>query len=135
MNTLTYAPIAVHGHCETRFVEVRELFQRSFDAGVEIGAAVCFVLDGKCVVDLWGGYYDLARTREWERDTLVNVYSSTKAMTALCALHLMDRGLLDIDAPVAAYWPEFAAAGKATIPVRYLMSHKAGLCAVREALP
>src|SRR5579872_1106414 len=135
MNTLTYAPIAVHGHCETRFVEVRELFQRSFDSGEEIGAAVSFVLDGKCVVDLWGGHYDLARTREWERDTLVNVYSTTKGMTAICANQLIERGLLDIEAPVARYWPQFAAAGKEKITLRLLLSHKAGLCGVREPLP
>jgi len=125
----------VYGDCEARFFRVRELFQASFDSGVEIGAGACFYLDGRCVVDLWGGHYDWERTREWERDTLVNVYSTTKGMTALCALQLMDRGLLDIDAPVADYWPEFAAAGKGHIPVRWLLSHKAGLCALREPLP
>lgn len=125
----------VYGDCDARFFRVRELFQASFDSGVEIGAGACFYLDGRCVVDIWGGHYDWERTREWERDTLVNVYSTTKGMTALCALQLMDRGLLDIDAPVADYWPEFAAAGKGHIPVRWLLSHKAGLCALREPLP
>jgi CubicO group peptidase (beta-lactamase class C family) len=124
----------IHGTCETRFAKVRELFQRSFDSGVEIGAAVSFVLDGKCVVDLWGGHYDLARTREWERETLVNVYSTTKGMTSICANQLMERGLLDVDAPVAQYWPEFAAGGKQDVPIRWLLSHKAGLCAVRQPL-
>jgi CubicO group peptidase (beta-lactamase class C family) len=127
--------IPVHGTCDPRFNKVKELFQRSFDTGEEIGAAVCFVLDGKSVVDLWGGHYDLARTREWERDTLVNVYSTTKAMTALCAHQLAERGLLDIDAPVAEYWPEFAAAGKHKIPVRWLLTHQAGLCGIRAPLP
>jgi CubicO group peptidase (beta-lactamase class C family) len=127
--------IPIYGICEPRFAEVRELFLRSFQIGTEIGAAVAIVLDGKCVVDLWGGHYDPARTREWERDTLVNVYSTTKGMTAICANQLIERGLLDIDAPVARYWPEFAAAGKRDVPVRWLMSHKAGLCAVREPLP
>lgn len=127
--------IPVDGMCEPQFARVRELFQQSFDTGVEIGAAVCFYLDGRCVVDLWGGHYDLARVRAWERDTLVNVYSTTKGMTALCALDLMDRGLLDADAPVAEYWPEFAAAGKAGVLVRWLLSHRAGLCAVRQSLP
>jgi CubicO group peptidase (beta-lactamase class C family) len=127
--------IPVHGTCDPRFAKVQELFQRSFDAGEEIGAAASFVLDGKCVVDLWGGHYDLARTREWERDTLVNVYSTTKGMTALCANQLIERCLLEIEAPVSKYWPEFAAAGKETITLRWLLSHKAGLCAVRERLP
>jgi CubicO group peptidase (beta-lactamase class C family) len=127
--------IPIHGICEPRFTRVRELFQRAFNTGVEIGAAVSFVLDGKCVVDLWGGHYDLARTRPWDSGTLVNVYSTTKGMTALCACHLIDRGLLDVDAPVAEYWPEFSAGNKREIRVRWLLSHKAGLCAVREPLP
>jgi len=102
---------------------------------VEIGAAVSFVLDGKCVIDLWGGHYDLARTREWERDTLVNVYSTTKGMVAVCANQLIERGLLDIEAPVAKYWPKFAAGGKEGVTVRWLLSHQAGLCGVRKPLP
>ncbi len=89
--------IAVRGDCDARFSRIRELFQASFDSGVEIGAAACLYLDGRCVVDLWGGHYDWERTREWERDTLVNVYSTTKGMTALCALQLMDLGLLRIN--------------------------------------
>lgn len=127
--------IPVHGTCDPRFTNVKELFQRSFDSGEEMGAAVSFVLDGKCVIDLWGGYYDLAHTREWERDTLVNVYSTTKGLTALCANQLIERGLLGIDVPVSEYWPEFACAGKESITVRSLLSHKAGLCAVRAPLP
>ena len=125
----------VQGTCDPRFVKLRELFQHSFDSGVEIGAAVSFVIDGKCVVDLWGGHYDIARTREWERDTLVNVYSTTKGMAAVCANQLIERGLLDIAAPVAEYWPEFAAGGKEKVTVRWLLSHRAGLCAVRKPLP
>ena len=127
--------IPVHGTCDPRFTKVKELFQSSFDSGEELGAAVAFMLDGKCVIDLWGGHYDLARTCEWERDTLVNVYSTTKGMTALCANQLIERGLLDIEAPVSEYWPEFAAAGKERITTRWLLSHKAGLCAVRAPLP
>ncbi|MGH8220758.1 MAG: serine hydrolase domain-containing protein [Steroidobacteraceae bacterium] len=127
--------IPIHGACEPKFARLRELFQRSFVNDIEIGAAVCFYLDGRSVVDLWGGHYDLARTREWERDTLVNVYSTTKAMAALCAHHLMNRRLLDVDAPVSEYWPQFAAAGKGGILVRWLLSHQAGLCAIRQPLP
>ncbi len=126
--------IPVHGTCEPRFEAVRECFQKSFDDGVEIGAAACFTLDGQIVVDLWGGHYDRERTREWERDTLVNVYSTTKGMTAICAHQLVERGALDLEAPVAKYWPEFAAEGKEKIPVRWLLSHQAGLPALRRRL-
>jgi CubicO group peptidase (beta-lactamase class C family) len=114
---------------------VQKLFEQSFALGEEIGAAVCFIVDGRCVIDLWGGHYDLARTREWERDTLVNVYSTTKGMVALCANQLVEQGLLDIEAPVAEVWPEFAAQGKDKTTIRWLLSHQAGLCAVRAPLP
>jgi CubicO group peptidase (beta-lactamase class C family) len=87
------------------------------------------------VVDLWGGHADQGRTRPWSRDTLVNVYSTTKGMAALCAQRLVDQGKLDLDAPVARVWPEFAAAGKGEIPLRWLLSHRAGLPAVRRLLP
>jgi CubicO group peptidase (beta-lactamase class C family) len=127
--------IPVYGSCDARFAKVREIFQRSFDTGVEIGASVSFVLDGKSVVDLWGGHYDAARTREWERDTLVNVFSTTKGMTAICANQLLERGLLDLEAPVAKYWPEFAAAGKENLPVKWLLTHQAGLPGISEPLP
>jgi CubicO group peptidase (beta-lactamase class C family) len=126
--------IPIHGTCEPRFESVRKVFQRGFESGPELGASVCFVLDGAPVVDLWGGHFDRERTREWQRDTLVNVYSTTKGMTALCAHQLVERGLLDLDAPVARYWPEFAAGGKAEIPVRWLLSHQAGLPAPRRTL-
>jgi CubicO group peptidase (beta-lactamase class C family) len=127
-------PIPVHGTCDARFAAVRDLFARGFSERREIGAAVSFSLDGETVVDLWGGHVDRERTREWERDTLVNVYSTTKGMTALCAHQLVERGALDLDAPVAHYWPEFAANGKAEIPVRWLLSHRAGLAAPRRTI-
>src|SRR5436190_480284 len=97
-----------------------------------IAAAVGVTVDGRTVVDLWGG--DAATGRPWQRDTIVNVWSSTKGAVALAAHMLVDRGLLDLDAPVATYWPEFAAAGKDTIPVRYLLSHRAGLCGARDPI-
>jgi CubicO group peptidase (beta-lactamase class C family) len=123
------------GDCDPRFERVREIFRDSFETGAELGASVCFTIDGEPVVDLWGGHCDHERTRAWERDTLVNVYSTTKGMTAVCAHRLVERGDLDLDEPVATYWPEFAAAGKQRLPVRYLLSHQAGLPAVREPLP
>lgn len=115
------------GHCHPRFAPVREAFQRSFDQGLEVGASVAVVHEGELVVDLWGGHVDEARTAEWQRDTITNVWSTTKTMTALCALVLADRGELDVHAPVADYWPEFAAAGKERVRVRHLLAHTAGL--------
>ncbi|WP_432055667.1 serine hydrolase domain-containing protein [Streptomyces sp. bgisy022] len=124
--------VLVHGHCEPRFAAVREAFEENFRARGELGAAVTVTVDGRTVVDLWGGWADAARTRPWERDTVVNVWSTTKGPVALCAHLLADRGLLDLDAPVAAYWPEFAAAGKEGVLVRHLLSHRAGLAGLRE---
>lgn len=124
----------IDGTCDARFAAVHDAFAASFAAGREVGASFAATVDGRLVVDLWGGHADAARTRPWQRDTIVNVFSTTKAMTALCAHLLVDRGLLDLDAPVARYWPEFAAAGKETIPVRMLLSHTAGLAAIRQRL-
>jgi CubicO group peptidase (beta-lactamase class C family) len=122
----------VHGHCDSRFTAVRTVFEENFRDRGELGAAVAVTVDGVTVVDLWGGWADPARTRPWERDTLVNVWSTTKGPVALCAHILADRGLLDLDAPVATYWPEFAAAGKEKVLVRHLLSHRAGLTGPRE---
>ncbi|MFE9450450.1 serine hydrolase domain-containing protein [Streptomyces sp. NPDC006739] len=122
----------VHGHCDARFAAVREAFEENFRDRDELGAALAVTVDGTTVVDLWGGWADAARTRPWDRDTLVNVWSTTKGPVALCAHVLADRGLLDLDAPVAAYWPEFAAAGKEKVLVRHLLSHRAGLAGLRE---
>lgn len=113
---------------------MREAFEANFRTREELGAAVAVQVHGETVVDLWGGWADAARTRPWERDTVVNVWSTTKGVTALCAHVLVDRGLLDLDAPVASYWPEFAAAGKEKLPVRDLLSHRAGLAGLREPL-
>ncbi|MES5820205.1 serine hydrolase domain-containing protein [Streptomyces sp. RG80] len=122
----------VQGHCDERFAAVRAAFEEGFRERGELGAAVAVTVDGQTVVDLWGGWADAARTRAWERDTLVNVWSTSKGPVALCAHILADRGLLDLDAPVATYWPEFAAAGKEKVLVRHLLSHRAGLSGLRE---
>lgn len=127
--------VEIHGHCDQRFSQVKEAFARNFESGEDIGASFAATIDGKFVVDIWGGYADAAQTKPWERDTIVNVYSTTKAMTALCALMLVERGLLDLDTPVARYWPEFAQAGKENIPVRYLLSHQSGLAGFEEPIP
>ncbi|MDN0199164.1 serine hydrolase domain-containing protein [Streptomyces sp. S.PNR 29] len=122
----------VHGHCDARFVAVRSAFEENFRDRGELGAAVTVTVDGATVVDLWGGWADEARTRPWQRETLVNVWSTSKGPVALCAHLLADRGLLDFDAPVATYWPEFAEAGKEKVLVRHLLSHRAGLSGLRE---
>ena len=124
----------VEGECEPRFAQVREAFEKGFATG-EVGAALAVTVDGRPAIDLWGGHRDAARTRPWMRDTLVNVYSTTKGMTAICANRLAEQGKLDLDAPVARYWPEFAAAGKERIPVRWLLCHKAGVPALRAQVP
>ncbi|GAA1932285.1 serine hydrolase domain-containing protein [Streptantibioticus ferralitis] len=117
----------IQGSCSEQFSAVREVFADSLHSGSDIGASVAVFLDGEPVVDLWGGYADQARTQPWQRDTITNVWSTTKTMTALCAVVLADRGELDLFAPVAKYWPEFATAGKDRIEVRHLLSHTAGL--------
>ena len=127
--------VPLGGTVEPRFELVREVFERNFDTTDELGAAVCVYLDGRKVVDLWGGWADAARTREWEHDTIVTVYSATKGLTATCAHRLVDRGLLDVDERVATYWPEFAAAGKDAVTVRMLLSHQAGLPWLTEHSP
>ncbi|MEU6811615.1 serine hydrolase domain-containing protein [Streptomyces sp. NPDC046831] len=122
----------IHGHCDARFAAVRTAFEENFRERGELGAAVAVTVHGETVVDLWGGWADTAGTRPWQRDTVVNVWSTTKGPVALCAHILADRGLLDFDAPVSAYWPEFAAAGKEKVLVRHLLSHRAGLAGLRE---
>jgi len=119
--------VAVEGSLEPGFERVRDVFIANFDEGREVGAAFAAYHRGRKVVDLWGGIADPATGRPWTEDTIVLVFSSTKGATALCANLLAERGLLDVDAPVADYWPEFAQAGKGQIPVRYLLSHEAGL--------
>ena len=124
----------VQGYVHDRFAAVRPVFKGNLDSGADVGAAFAATLEGETVVDLWGGYADAAKTRPWREDTIVNVYSTTKTMTALTALLLADRSELDFTAPVAGYWPEFAANGKAGVTVAHLMSHAAGLSGWKEPI-
>jgi CubicO group peptidase (beta-lactamase class C family) len=117
----------IQGICDERFEAVRRQLQQNVDSGAELGASIVLDLDGEIAVDLWGGYADEGRTRPWDRDTITNVWSTTKTVTSLAALMLVDRGELDVDAPVARYWPEFAAAGKQDVLVRHLLSHTSGV--------
>jgi CubicO group peptidase (beta-lactamase class C family) len=119
--------MTIDGTCDPRFARVRDAFASIFADGLEHGAGVSVVLDGKTVVDLWGGHADAARTRPWRKDTLINVWSSTKGVVALAIAMLFERGKLDYAAPIARWWPEFAAGGKERITLDLVMSHRAGL--------
>jgi CubicO group peptidase (beta-lactamase class C family) len=118
---------SIHGQLDARFEPLRDVLEDSLGAGADCGLSLVVDIDGQTVVDVYGGYADAARTRPWEQDTIVNVWSSTKTVTSLAVLMLADRGLVDLDAPVARYWPEFAAGGKEGVLVRHLMSHTSGV--------
>ena len=120
----------IDGDVAPGFAPVRDAFAANFRERGEVGAAVCVYHRGRPVVDLWGGIADPATQRPWNRDTLVLVYSMTKGVSATCAHLLVERGQLDLDAPVARYWPEFAARGKSSIPVRWILAHRAGLAVI-----
>ena len=119
---------AIRTTCDPGFGAVGDAFTENFDHG-DLGASCAVTVEGELKVDLWGGFRDPARTRPWEQDTIVNVWSSTKTVAALCVLMLHDRGELSVDEPMAAYWPEFAAAGKESVLVRHVLGHTAGLAA------
>jgi CubicO group peptidase (beta-lactamase class C family) len=124
----------VNGYCDERFIEAKEIFEQSISSGFELGCAITLEIEGEVVLDLWGGHANLEKTEKWKKDTIVNVFSTTKGMASMCLLQLVEKGLIDLDAPVSQYWPEFASNGKEVIPVRYLLCHKSGLCGVREPL-
>jgi CubicO group peptidase (beta-lactamase class C family) len=117
----------VHGTCDGRFEAVRGALARNLETGEELGASLAVDIDGELVVDLWGGSCDQAGIIPWAEHTITNVWSSTKTVTSLAALMLVDRGELDVAAPVAAYWPEFAANGKQGVLVRHVLSHSSGV--------
>jgi CubicO group peptidase (beta-lactamase class C family) len=117
----------VQGECDPRFTEMRQILAAHLASGEDLGASASVTLNGETVVDIWGGFTDQARSTAWQADTITNVWSTTKTMAALCLLMLVDRGLVDVDAPVATYWPEFGANGKHDIKVRHVMSHTSGL--------
>lgn len=118
---------AVEGTWSDEFAPVVDVFRTNFEDLGDVGASFAVTRDGELVVDIWAGHLDQERSLPWQRDTILNVYSTTKTMTALAALLLADRGELDFGAPVARYWPEFAAGGKAEVKVSHLMAHAAGL--------
>ena len=117
----------VQGSCDKRFGAVQEVLARQLASGADLGASVAVTIEGEFVVDVWGGWADAQQTRPWAENTITNVWSTTKTMTALAALVLVERGELNLDAAVADYWPEFAANGKERIEVRHVMSHTSGV--------
>ncbi len=126
--------LAAAGYCDERLAAVRTEFERNFAERGEVGASLHITVDGHPLVDLWGGTVDRDGT-PWQEDTVVVVFSCTKGATALCAHLLVDRGALDLDAPVAGYWPEFAANGKEAATVRMMLDHSVGVPAIRDRLP
>jgi CubicO group peptidase (beta-lactamase class C family) len=125
--------MAIHGTVSKGFEPVREAFEANFSDGGEVGAAFCLHVKSRKVVDLWGGLTDV-KGKTWKENTPAVVFSTTKGATAICAMMLVDQKRLDVDAPVVQYWPEFAAGGKADIPVRMLLNHQAGLPVVDAPL-
>lgn len=129
------ASIQTHGPCQSHFAKVRDAFKDNFRHRNEIGAAVCIIHNGEIVVDLWAGFKDQAQSQPWEKDTLVCVMSTTKAIASIAVLSLVDKGLLSLDSPIANYWPEFAQAGKEFITVKSLLTQLAGLPVVDGVEP
>src|SRR6056300_938011 len=117
----------ISGTCDQRFETLQEILSSNLDSGADTGASVAVMLGGELVVDMWGGTVAANNPAPWERNTIVNVWSTTKTMMALSALLLVDRGLLDVDAPVATYWPEFAQNGKEKVLVRHFLGHTSGV--------
>ena len=122
----------VEGFCDPAFAEVKDEFARNFEARGEAGASVCISVKGETVVDLWGGVADKASGDPWREDTVSIVFSCSKAATALCAHMLIDRGELELHAPVAKYWPEFAKNGKEKTTVQMMLNHESAVPALRE---
>jgi CubicO group peptidase (beta-lactamase class C family) len=117
----------VQGYCDPKFEKIKTLLEESIASGKDLGASIALNIDGKTVIDIYGGYADPKKTKKWEKDTIVNVWSSTKTISTLAVLMLHDRGSLDVDENVAKYWPEFAANGKENVKVRHLLSHTSGV--------
>ncbi len=117
----------IKGTVADGFGKVADAFGANFDEHGELGAAFALYVDGECKVDIWGGVADKTTGREWDEDTLQLVFSTTKGAAAICVARLVEAGKIDYEAPVASYWPEFAAAGKEAITVGQLLSHQGGL--------
>ena len=128
-------PTEIHGFCDEQFLPFKDAFRANFDAGLELGASLAVTHRGKMVVDLWGGFADRKQTRPWQQDTVVCVFSTTKIMAAFALLILVDRKCIELDTPVANYWPEFAQGGKGSVTVRDILTYRAGVPGFVPALP
>ena len=124
----------IHGYCDERFAPLRQEFERNFTQRGDVGASFAASVEGEVVVDIWGGHRNEAKSLPWEENTIVNVFSTTKTMTALCALMLIDQGKLDTEEKVSKYWPEYGQNGKENTLVRHFMGHTAGLPGFGEQL-
>lgn len=127
MSSSVATAVTIDGDGDARFERVVDAFRANLESGEELGGSLCVLVDGVPVLDVWGGWTDAARSQGWRRDTLTNVWSLSKTVSSLAALLLIDRGLLDPDAPVARYWPAFGAAGKERVLVRHVLSHSSGV--------
>jgi CubicO group peptidase (beta-lactamase class C family) len=125
--------VEIHGNVAPGFEKVQDAFAANWN-GIEVGACLNVVHQGETIIDLWAGFQDQACTKEWQQDTLVNVYSTTKGLASIAIAHLADKGLLDYEAPMVDYWPEFGAEGKDKLTVAQVLSHLGGLCGVSEKL-
>jgi len=126
--------VAISGFADAKFARVKELFSANISNGDDVGASFSATVEGEKVVDIWGGWRDEGKTLPWDEDTIVNVYSTTKTMAALCTLILADNNQLDFEAPVSRYWPEFGANGKSEIKVRHILAHSSGLSGWAELM-
>ncbi len=124
----------INGFCSAEHQSLRDAFAQNFAEGHEVGASLCMTLNGETIIDVWGGYRDLAKTKPWREDTIVCLFSATKIPTTVCALICIDRGLLDLDKPIATYWPEFAQHGKGDTTVRHALTHRANVPGFREPI-
>ena len=125
----------ISGYCDPKFSQVEEIFSHSIKSGHELGASLAVEIEGEKVIDLWGGFRDEERSKSWERDTIVNVFSVSKAITSVCLGRLMERGLVDVNAQVRDYWPEFGSNGKEKITVKDLLCHTAGMFGFKGGIP
>ena len=127
--------VSMGGFCDAQFLRVQEQFEANMRSGYELGSSVAIVQHGKLVVDLWAGYSDKKATIPWEKDSIVNVFSSTKGIAALCIQHAVDAGLLELETKVMSFWPEFGQKGKRDITFSWLLGHRSGVPALRDPVP
>ena len=125
----------INGYCDPRFLNLKEIFSHAVESQFEVGAALAVEHEGELVVNLWGGHTDALRTSSWQEDTLVNVWSVTKGVTATCIAKLINDGLIDPQEKVSTYWPEYGCNGKEDTKVSDFLCHRAGMFGFQEGVP